>query len=188
MNLPNKLTMLRIFLVPVFCILVMLQLLNGHYLYALLVFIIASVTDTLDGNIARKRNLVTSFGKFMDPIADKVLVVSAFIMFVKIGYCPAWVCILVVTRDFAVSGIRLVAASESGNVIDANIWGKIKTVFQMISIGIILLLADFSERCWIPDAFLSVLSDILMCIVAVLTVFSGAVYIIRNKHLINSYK
>ncbi len=188
MNLPNKLTLLRVFLVPVCCGFIMLHSISFHYLIAFLVFVIASVTDTLDGSIARKRNIVTSFGQFMDPLADKVLVVSIMILFVELGFCPAWVVILVVARDFTVSGIRLVAASESGHVIAANIWGKIKTTFQMIAVGAVLLLAEFSEQCWISEKLFLTISLVMMYLVAVLTVISGVVYVIQNIDCIKSFK
>lgn len=188
MNLPNKLTILRVLLVPVFCVSVLLQNLNNHFLLAFIIFVVASVTDTLDGNIARKRNIVTSFGKFMDPLADKILVLSALIIFVELGLCPSWVVILVVFRDFTVDGIRLVALSEKGKVISANIWGKVKTTFQMIAIGAVLLFAYFSERCWISKSALLNISEILMYILAALTVFSGVIYVAQNFDCINSFK
>ena len=127
MNLPNKLTLLRIFLVPVFVSL----MLFGYPLAGLAVFIAASLTDLLDGQIARKYNLVTVFGKLMDPLADKILVMSAMLLLVQFGYTPAWVVIIILAREFLVTSLRLIAAGE-GVVIAADIWGKIKTVAQML--------------------------------------------------------
>ena len=135
MNLPNKLTLLRIILVPFF-IIAMLVNFPFHYLVAGCIFGIASVTDTLDGKIARSRNLVTDFGKFADPLADKILVLTALVCFLQVGLLGSFGAIpviIVLFREFAVSGIRLVAAS-SGKVVAANIWGKIKTVSQMVGI------------------------------------------------------
>ena len=138
MNLPNKLTLLRIILVPFF-IIAMLVNFPFHYLVAGCIFGIASVTDTLDGKIARSRNLVTDFGKFADPLADKILVLTALVCFLQVGLLGSFGAIpviIVLFREFAVSGIRLVAAS-SGKVVAANIWGKIKTVSQMVGISVI---------------------------------------------------
>lgn len=138
MNLPNKLTLLRIILVPFF-IIAMLVNFPFHYLVAGCIFGIASVTDTLDGKIARKRNLVTDFGKFADPLADKILVLTALVCFLQVGLLGSFGAIpviIVLFREFAVSGIRLVAAS-SGKVVAANIWGKVKTVSQMVGISVI---------------------------------------------------
>lgn len=138
MNLPNKLTLLRIILVPFF-IIAMLVNFPFHYLVAGCIFGVASVTDTLDGKIARSRNLVTDFGKFADPLADKILVLTALVCFLQVGLLGSFGAIpviIVLFREFAVSGIRLVAAS-SGKVVAANIWGKIKTVSQMVGISVI---------------------------------------------------
>ena len=140
MNLPNKLTIFRIILVP---IMVMIPFFNieGEFFYIPItyiiidvIFIIASITDKLDGNIARRRNQVTNFGKFLDPIADKILVLSAMMMLVELGKLPSWIPIIILFREFVVSGYRLVAATDGGKVIAASNWGKIKTVTQMIAI------------------------------------------------------
>lgn len=138
MNLPNKLTMLRILLVPFFVFFMIANSSSAFRLTALIVFSIASLTDMLDGKIARKHNLITTFGKLMDPLADKVLVMSAMICFVSLNFAPAWVVIVILTREFLVTSLRLIAAGE-GLVIAADKWGKMKTVTQMLWIILTLL-------------------------------------------------
>ena len=173
MNLPNKLSMLRILMIPAF---VVLALMNAAWaqLAAVGVFILASVTDALDGHIARSRNLVTSFGKFIDPIADKLLVMSALVVLVERGRMPGWVCIVMLAREFAISGFRLVAAGN-GTVIAAGILGKIKTVTQMIAVIALLLTCLSGVSQW-----MIVIADACMYIAAFMTVLSGADYIIKN--------
>ena len=146
MNLPNKLTIFRIILVPVMVIVSLLGI-NGEVfdipiknIIMVAIFIIASYTDHLDGKIARKHNLITTFGKFADPLADKILVLAAMLIFVEIGKMPAWIPIIVLTREFIVSGYRLIAVEKGGKVIAASIWGKIKTASQMV--GIIFMFLD----------------------------------------------
>ena len=138
MNLANKLTLIRIILVPIFLVFIAYQDLPYGSVIATLIFIIASVTDHLDGYIARSRNQVTNFGKFMDPLADKLLVTAALISLVELQLVPAWAAIVIIAREFAVSGLRTIAASE-GLVIAASWWGKIKTVIQIIAIVLLLL-------------------------------------------------
>lgn len=171
MNLPNKLTILRIIMIPFF---VLFMLLDGGvsqtYRYiAAVIFIVASFTDLLDGKIARKYNLVTNFGKFMDPLADKLLVCSGLICFVGLGQLPAWFVIIIISREFIISGFRLVA-SDNGVVIAASYWGKFKTVSQMIMS--VLLIVN------IPA--LSILTTIFSVIALVLTVVSLIDYIAKN--------
>ena len=183
MNLPNKLTMLRICMIPFFVVFAKLGDF-GYQVIAVVIYILACLTDMLDGRIARGRNLVTNFGKFMDPIADKLLVMSAMIVLTAQGRMPDWVCILMLAREFLVSGFRLVAV-ENGTVIAAGPLGKLKTVFQMIS-TIALMLFVSTEG---PDASLLglpgvVVANALMYIAMVLTVVSGADYIIRNRDCI----
>ncbi len=163
MNTPNKLTILRILLVPVFIVL----LLQGMNIAAGVVFIAASLTDTLDGYLARKNNEITVFGKFMDPLADKLLVCSALICLVDLHRIPSWVAILIVGRDFIISGFRLVAA-ERGIVIAANMWGKVKTVVQMVMIIVIVF-----------DIF-APLQICLYVVAAALTVISLVIYLKDN--------
>ena len=170
MNLPNKLTMLRIVLVPVFVGL----FLGGRYFAALLVFAAASITDTLDGQIARSRNLITNFGKLMDPLADKILVMSAMLCFVERGACPAWIVIVILAREFLVTSLRLIAAGE-GTVIAADLFGKAKTVAQMLWIVCGLLAFSFGA------AWLWTLARILMWLSMALALLSGANYCIKNR-------
>ena len=175
MNLPNKLTVLRVCMIPFF---VVMLLLNGGenqtYRYiAAAIFIVASLTDMLDGKIARKYNLVTNFGKFMDPLADKLLVCSALICLVDLTQLPAWMVIVIISREFIISGFRLVA-SDNGIVIAASYWGKFKTTFQMISV--ILLIVR------IPA--LTVLTQICVWTALVLTVISLVDYIAKNHKVL----
>lgn len=170
MNLPNKLTILRVIAVPIFVVL----FINKHFWLAILIFALASLTDLLDGKIARSRGLVTNFGKIMDPLADKILVYSAFSLMVANGMIPAWVLIVILAREFTVSGMRTVAASE-GIVIAAAMSGKIKTVLQMLSvIGLLLLNA-------ISSTVLTVTAYVLLYASLVMTVFSGIEYVIKNR-------
>ena len=174
MNLPNKLTILRVIVVPVFVILMLAPLSWGRWA-ALAVFIIASLTDTADGYIARKYNLVTDFGKFMDPLADKLLVCAAMICLITTGQLPAWIVIVIISREFIISGFRLIAA-EKGIVIAASWWGKIKTVVQMVMICALLINAG--------AAWFKVLEQILIYAALVLTVVSLIDYIIKNKSVL----
>lgn len=195
MNLPNKLTVFRIILVPIMVIIPFLKIqgeflgVPNTYLLIDLIFIIASITDKLDGSIARARNQITTFGKFLDPIADKILVLAALIMLVEFGKLPAWIPIIVLFREFIVSGYRLVAAQNEGNVIAASIWGKLKTVTQMIAI--ILAYIDIGSflEC-LKGEFsgirlaINILSSVLMLVSIVATVFSGLDYLKGGKELL----
>ena len=181
MNLPNKLTMLRILMIPAFVALA-LQTGAGLQIAALAVFLLASFTDFLDGQIARKNNLVTDFGKFADPIADKLLVMSAMVVLTAQGRMPDWVCILMLAREFMVSGFRLVAV-ENGVVIAAGPLGKLKTVFQMISTIALMLLVPVDGFALLGQPGV-VIANVLMYIALALTVVSGADYLIRNKDCI----
>lgn len=171
MNLPNRLTMLRVFLIPVFLCLFYLPF-PGHFFFSLAVFIAASLTDMLDGRIARSRGLITDFGKFMDPLADKVLVMAAMTMLVSWGQMPAWVLLVVILREFAVTALRLVAV-EGGRVIAAAWSGKIKTATTMVCICLMLL--PISEMLN------------LLCWAAILltTIYSGVEYFVKNKDVID---
>ena len=188
MNLPNKLTLLRIILVPFF-IIAMLVNFPFHYLVAGCIFGVASVTDTLDGKIARSRNLVTDFGKFADPLADKILVLTALVCFLQVGLLGSFGAIpviIVLFREFAVSGIRLVAAS-SGKVVAANIWGKIKTVSQMVGISVIFAMQVVLEVLnamkvstgFITEVFYSI-GNGLIWLSTVFTLISGIIYLKDN--------
>ena len=178
MNLPNKLTILRIVLVPFFVAVLLSNCFGDATRWvALAIFIIASLTDLLDGKIARKYGLITNFGKFMDPLADKMLVCSALICLVELGKIYSWMVIIIVVRDFVISGFRLVAA-ESGKVIAANSWGKFKTASQMVMIC--LLIAD------IRYGFFPVLSEAFKWIALILTVISLVIYLNDNKDILKS--
>ena len=188
MNLPNKLTLLRIILVPFF-IIAMLVNFPFHYLVAGCIFGVASVTDTLDGKIARSRNLVTDFGKFADPLADKILVLTALVCFLQVGLLGSFGAIpviIVLFREFAVSGIRLVAAS-SGKVVAANIWGKIKTVSQMVGISVIFAMQVVLEVLNAMKASTGSITEVfyyigngLIWISTVFTLISGIIYLKDN--------
>ena len=188
MNLPNKLTLLRIILVPFF-IIAMLVNFPFHYLVAGCIFGVASVTDTLDGKIARSRNLVTDFGKFADPLADKILVLTALVCFLQVGLLGSFGAIpviIVLFREFAVSGIRLVAAS-SGKVVAANIWGKIKTVSQMVGISVIFAMQVVLEVLNAMKVSTGFITEVfyyigygLIWLSTVFTLISGIIYLKDN--------
>ena len=194
MNLPNKLTLLRVLLIPFFLLFMYINV-PFHYAIALIIFAVASITDALDGKIARSRNLVTNFGKFLDPLADKVLVIAALAVFVELaevnmGAVPF---IIITAREFMVSGLRLLAAN-SGIVVAAGIWGKLKTAFTMVAIIAILfwLSLCFDFGIDFPDAFRNAVDNViipaLIWISAGLTVISGAVYLKGYWNLIDSDK
>ena len=178
MNLPNKITMLRVFLIPFFVVFMLVSAIPYSKYIALVVFVVASLTDTLDGYIARKYKLVSNFGKFMDPLADKLLVCSAMICLIEMGRLSAWIVIVIISREFIISGFRLVA-SDNGVVIAANYWGKFKTVSQMIMI--ILLIASFG-------GIFNVLETAFVYIATVLTVISLVDYIWKNRAVLNEQK
>ncbi|MGN0293668.1 MAG: CDP-diacylglycerol--glycerol-3-phosphate 3-phosphatidyltransferase [Lachnospiraceae bacterium] len=176
MNLPNKLTIIRVLLIPFFVFFLLVPVAGEASRYiALVVFIVASLTDLADGKIARKYNLVTNFGKFMDPLADKLLVCSALICFVEMGLLPAWIVIIIISREFIISGFRLIA-SDNGVVIAASYWGKFKTTSQMIMI--VLLIAQ------IPGTVFDVLEQLFIYIALILTVVSLIDYLIKNKDVL----
>ena len=197
MNLPNKLTILRIILVPIMVLIPFLNIqgnINGiPYSYILIdvIFIIASITDKLDGSIARKKNIVTTFGKFLDPIADKILVLSALVMLVEMGKLPAWITIIVLSREFVVSGYRLIAVEFGGKVIPASIWGKIKTATQMTAIILAFIDVNAYWDCFTGKlhggAFvLNLIVTIMMLIQTIATIFSGVDYLKNGKELIKN--
>lgn len=175
MNLPNKLTILRVCLIPFFVVFLLLDGgQNQMYRYiSAVIFIIASLTDMLDGKIARKYNLVTNFGKFMDPLADKLLVCSALICLIQLGQIPAWMVIVIISREFIISGFRLVA-SDNGVVIAASYWGKFKTTFQMIAVVLLILRLPV----------LAAVTRICLWIALVLTVVSLADYVVKNRKIL----
>ena len=204
LNLANKLTIFRIILVPIMAIIPYLNLqgdffgLPYTYFWMELIFIVASITDKLDGYLARKNNQVTNFGKFLDPIADKILVVAAMILFVEMGRLPAWIPIIVIFREFAVSGYRLIAVQNSGKVIAANVWGKLKTVTQMIAIILMFLTTqpyfafvlrakteqDALTYMTTGDFVMNILASIFMTVSVIATIFSGYEYLKSGKDLL----
>lgn len=175
MNLPNKLTTLRVIMIPFFVFFLLWQ--NGKNrtfrMIALALFIIASLTDLLDGKIARKYNLVTNFGKFMDPLADKLLVCSALICLIELNALPAWMVIVIISREFIISGFRLIA-SDNGVVIAASYWGKFKTTFQMVSV--VLLILDIPALAFV--------TTICVWIALLLTIVSLVDYIYKNHKIL----
>lgn len=177
MNLPNKLTMFRVVLIPFFVLFMLVDITNVDQWIALAIFIIASLTDLLDGKIARKYNLVTNFGKFMDPLADKLLVCSALICLVEMEKLPAWMVIIIIAREFIISGFRLIA-SDNGVVIAASYWGKFKTTFQMVMIC--LLIADIEA--------INMFTNIIVWIALLLTVISLIDYLVKNKSVMKETK
>ena len=199
MNLPNKLTIFRIVLVPIFILVAYIGIpgsilgISNTFLVLDLIFIIASLTDKLDGSIARKYNLVTDFGKFLDPIADKILVLAALVMLVEMNKIPAWIPIIVLFREFIVSGYRLVAAQEGGQVIAASVWGKIKTVTQMTAI-IMMFLDKYSFAAVLNSAtrgtmntfeiIFNSITSVLMFVSVIAAIFSGWDYIKGGKDLL----
>lgn len=196
MNLANKLTMFRVVLVPFFLAAMSVDVIPMRFLWALVIFILASITDMLDGKIARKYNMVTNFGKFLDPLADKILVAGALICFVELGWTRAWIVAVIMMREFAVSGVRLAAStSEKKTVIAANIWGKLKTAFTMIAIIAVLLmyiLADFGVICDLGgqkgfEFPIRIITDVLMYITLALTVISGVKYIYDYRESIDPH-
>ena len=170
MNLPNKLTLMRVIMIPFFIVFLLVPITPYDNWIALAIFILASITDFLDGYIARKYNLVTNFGKFMDPLADKLLVCSALICLIELEKIAAWMVILIIAREFIISGFRTVAA-DNGVVIAASYWGKFKTTFQIVAVC--LLIAD------IPALY--VVTQIVLWIAVILTVVSLVDYLIKNK-------
>ncbi|MCI8389300.1 MAG: CDP-diacylglycerol--glycerol-3-phosphate 3-phosphatidyltransferase [Roseburia sp.] len=180
MNLPNKLTILRVILIPFFVVFLMVPYFDGYGNYiALAIFIAASLTDMLDGKIARKYNLVTNFGKFMDPLADKLLVCSALICLIESGKLASWIVIVIIAREFIISGFRLVA-SDNGVVIAASYWGKFKTVSQMFMVMVLIL--D------LPHPAFRILGAVLTYLALILTVVSLIDYVVKNKDVLKEQK
>lgn len=199
MNLPNKLTVFRIILVPFFVAMFLNQSIGYHYVWAGILFAIAAYTDHLDGMLARKNNQITDFGKFLDPIADKILVVSALVCFVQFGLADTWCVILIIAREFMVTSLRLVAV-DSGVVLAANNWGKTKTVSQMIAIVLILVFQSVQEMMLLGNlpAFtvggatsayaFNYIGHIMIWIATFFTVLSGVIYMKQNISVINTTK
>lgn len=194
LNVPNTLTIIRMLITPVFLVIILCESIPHRFLIACLVFSAAAITDAVDGKLARKNNQITNFGKFLDPIADKVLTTAALLAFMSMGLCNIWIVMLVLIREFAIASIRMIAAS-GGVVIPANIWGKIKTVSQMTFTILIMLLGETWEIvsntntelfAKLPD--LSYVSNGLLWITAILTVISGVIYIKDSIKIIDFTK
>lgn len=199
MNTPNKLTVFRIILVPLMVIVSLINIPVEFYGIPLtfiimdIIFIIGSLTDKLDGYLARKNNQVTNFGKFLDPIADKILVISAMLILVDAERLPSWIPIIIITRELAVSGYRLIAVEQNGKVIAASVWGKLKTVTQMIAIALAFIDVNsfgaifFKELDTVPFV-INLLTTSLMIICVVATIFSGYEYLKNGKDLLKDVK
>lgn len=194
LNVPNLLTIARIFITPIFLAVILMDTLPHRFLIACVIFSIGSITDAIDGHLARKNNEITNFGKFLDPIADKILTTSALLAFMSMGLCNIWIVMLVLTREFAIASVRMIAAA-GGVVIPANIWGKIKTVSQMVFTILIMLLGEVWEIISkinvsifdkLPD--LSLISNGLLWITAILTIISGIIYLNDSKKIIDFTK
>ncbi len=191
MNTPNKLTVLRIIMTPIFLVTLMLEF-PHHYLVALVLFAAASITDLIDGKMARKYNLITDFGKFLDPLADKMLTTAAFLAFIelKIGTGIVWITFIILIREFLITSLRLISSGK-GVVIAANMWGKCKTVAQMVSVVYILASQYFLSLFTVPELVVSIVNiatDVVLWVSAVLTVISGVVYVNQNKQFIDPKK
>lgn len=191
MNLPNRLTLARIAAVPVFLILLLWQF-PFHYFAALVIFVAASLTDLFDGRIARSRGLITDFGKFLDPIADKMLTTAALLGFISlgIGFGTVWITVIVLIREFSVSSIRMIAAA-SGKVVAADRWGKIKTVMQMVGIIMALTFEEFISlfpSLLLVGTILRIAYNIVLWFSALLTVVSGINYLVKNKTFVDPNK
>lgn len=180
MNLPNKLTLFRVILIPFFVFFLITPFFPGYGSYiAVGIFIVASLTDMLDGKIARKYDLVTDFGKFMDPLADKLLVCSAMICLIELDKLPAWIVVIIISREFIISGFRLIA-SDNQVVIAASYWGKFKTVFQMLMVIVLMLN--------IQNQIFEILELVLIIIATALTIISLIDYIVKNKNILKEQK
>ena len=187
MNTPNKLTIFRILLTPIFLALFIYKF-DHHFLYAFVVFAIACITDFIDGKLARKNDQITILGKLLDPLADKILTTAALLGFFKFQLCSIWVIIIILTREFAVTGVRS-AASAQGIVIPANIWGKIKTATQMIFSVMIIFAAEVLSYWNFNDAgYFSLIANVMMWITALFTVISGLKYILDSRKVLDFTK
>ena len=190
MNLPNKLTVLRMMMIPFFMVIIMFPLLGEFWsrIAAAIIFGLTALTDMLDGKIARKYNYVSDFGKFLDPLADKMLTTAALLGFMKFGLCNIWVLMIVLTLEFTVTGMRMIATVQNV-VIPANVWGKIKTVTQMTFSLVVMLFAELIEDFnIIPYETFAVASNVAMWIIAAFTFISGAIYVVQAVKVIDFSK
>ncbi|QAA33195.1 CDP-diacylglycerol--glycerol-3-phosphate 3-phosphatidyltransferase [Clostridium manihotivorum] len=196
MNLANRLTIIRIFLVPIFLVFIAFRDLTYSTFIATFIFVLASLTDKLDGYIARSRNQITRFGKFMDPLADKLLVTSALISLVELHVVPSWAAVIIIAREFAVSGLRTIAAAD-GTVIAASWWGKIKTVIQIVAIILLLLKVNIGSSKYLTNLvtdnsfmnkFFDIAPTVSLYLAVIVTILSGVDYFVKNKAAINTEK
>lgn len=188
MNTPNKLTVFRMVITPVFLAVLMMEQLKHHFIFGLIIFSIAAITDAIDGHLARKNNQITVFGKLLDPVADKMLTTAALLGFLDMGLCSVWIPLIVLTREFAVTSMRLIASAQ-GVVVPANIWGKIKTISQMVFTILIMLLGELYTVGILPSGFpLVIISNILLWITAILAVVSGVIYLLESRKFLNFEK
>ncbi len=196
MNLANKLTLIRIFLVPVFLVFIARKGIPYGSFIATFIFILASITDKLDGYVARSRNQITNFGKLMDPLADKLLVTAALISLVELHIVPSWAAVAIIAREFAVSGLRSIAAAQ-GRVIAASKWGKFKTVIQIIAIILLLLQVNIHDSIYLKHLiadnyylkeFFTTVPAIMLMVAVVITLISGYDYFKKNKEAVSSDK
>ncbi|HAX83813.1 MAG TPA: CDP-diacylglycerol--glycerol-3-phosphate 3-phosphatidyltransferase [Ruminococcaceae bacterium] len=182
MNLPNKITLGRMFIAPIF-LAIYLAGIEHKFLVSAIIFALGAITDALDGRIARKNHIVTNFGKLLDPIADKMLVTAGLLAFMKDGLCSIWIVMVILTRDFAITSLRMIAAAQNV-VIPANIGGKIKTVLQMVSFIAVMLMCEISAAFSL-DFNMNLISNIMLGITAIVSVISGIVYIADGWKIIN---
>lgn len=194
LNVPNILTIARFIITPIFLAIILMENLPHRFIIACIVFSIGSITDAVDGHLARKNNQITNFGKFLDPIADKVLTTSALLAFMDMGLCNIWIVMIVLVREFIIASMRMIAASN-GVVIPANIWGKIKTVSQMVFTVLIMILGEawdiisnVNAELFAKLPELSLVSNGLLWITAVLTVVSGVIYLKDSIKIIDFTK
>lgn len=188
LNTPNKLTVSRMIITPIFLFVFLCQSIPHHLLFGTLIYSIGAITDALDGKIARKQNIITVFGKLADPVADKMLTTAALLALMQMGLCNIWIVMIVLTREFAVTSVRLVASAQ-GVVIPANIWGKLKTVSQMVFTIIIMLLSEVNDCGFLPDWFnFPLVSNCMLWVTAVLAVVSGIIYVKNSIKIIDFSK
>jgi CDP-diacylglycerol--glycerol-3-phosphate 3-phosphatidyltransferase len=194
LNLPNLLTISRVVITPLFLVTILTETLPHRFLIACIIFSIGSITDAVDGHLARKNNQITNFGKFLDPIADKILTTSALLAFMSMGLCSIWIVMIVLTREFAIASVRMIAAAD-GVVIPANTWGKIKTISQMVFTILIMILGEtwavvenYDQELFAKLPDLSLVSNGLLWITAILTVISGIIYLKDSRKIIDFTK
>ncbi len=183
-NIPNLLTIVRIIMAPIFLLFLLAENIPYHFLVSFIIFSLASITDLVDGKLARKNNQVTNLGKLLDPLADKMLTTAALLGFMQFGLCDIWVLMIVLTREFTVTGIRMIATVQNV-VIPANMWGKVKTASQMVLSATVMILAEIPA---IEFQTLSIISNVFMWIIATLTFVSGAVYVVQSVKIIDFSK